>query len=55
VIEFVGGDRFLTPYQVYIEVERNTPDGRAILTILEHGVRQEGLQQILSRLTDTGI
>ena len=55
VIEFVGGDRFLTPYQVYIEVERNTPDGRAILTILEHGVRQEGLQQILSRLTDTAI
>ena len=55
VIEFVGEDRSLTPYQVYIEVERNTPDGHAILKILEPGVRQDGLQQILSRLTDTGI
>ena len=55
VIEFAGGDRFLTPFQVYIEVERNTPDGQAILRILEHGVRQEGLQQIVSRLTDEGI
>ena len=35
-IEFVGGDRFLTPSQVYIEVEGNTPDGQAILRILEH-------------------
>ena len=55
VIEFAGGDRFLTPFQVYIEVERNTPDGQAILRILEDGVRQEGLQQIVNRLTDKGI
>jgi hypothetical protein len=55
VIEFVGGDRFLTPCQVYIEVERNTPDGRAILKILEPGVREEGLQQIVSRLTAEGV
>lgn len=54
-IESVGRDRFLTRFQVYIEVERNTADGQAILTILEHGVRQDGLQQIVSRLTDTGI
>jgi hypothetical protein len=51
-IEFVGIDRFLTPFQVYIEVERNTPDGQAILRILEHAVREEGLEQIVSRLTD---
>ena len=54
VIESVGGDRFLTPYQAYIEVERDTPDGQAILKILEHGVHEEGLQQIISRLTDAG-
>jgi len=54
VIEFAGGDRFLTPLQVYLEVERNTPDGQAILRILGQGVRQEGLQQIVSRLTDEG-
>ena len=53
-IEFVDGDRFLTPSQVFIEVERNTPGGKAILRILEHGVREEGLQQIVSRLTDAG-
>jgi len=55
VIEFAGRDRFLTPFQVYIEVERNTPDGQGILRILEDGVRQEGLQQIVNRLTDKGI
>jgi hypothetical protein len=55
VIEFGGGDRFLTPFQVSIEVERNTPDGQAILRILEDGVREEGLQQIVNRLTDKGI
>jgi uncharacterized protein (DUF2267 family) len=54
-IEFVGRDRFLTRFQVYIEVERNTADGQAILRILEHGVREEGLEQIISRLTDEGI
>lgn len=54
-IELVGGDRFLTPSQVYIEVEGNTPDGQAILRILEHGVREEGLQQIVSRLTAEGV
>jgi hypothetical protein len=55
VIELFGADRFLTAFQAYIEVERNTPDGQAILTILEHGVRQDGLQQIVRRLTDTGV
>jgi len=54
-IELVGGDRFLTPSQVYIEVEGDTPDGQAILRILEHGVREEGLQQIVSRLTAEGV
>ena len=55
VIELAGQDRYLTPCQVCIEVERNTPDGRAILRILEQGVREDGLQQILSRLADKGI
>ena len=55
VFEFAGGDRFLTPFQVYVAVERNTPEGKAILSILEHGVREEGLQQVVSRLTDDGI
>jgi hypothetical protein len=55
VIESVGGDRFLTPLQVCIEVEGNTPDGQAVLRILEHGVRQEGLQEVVNRLTDQGI
>ena len=54
-IEFVGRDRFLTRFQVYIEVERNTADGQVILRILEHGVREEGLEQIISRLTDEGM
>jgi hypothetical protein len=54
-IEFVGRDRLLTRFQVYIEVERNTADGQAILRILEHGVREDGLEQIISRLTDEGI
>jgi hypothetical protein len=55
VIELAGGDRYLTPCQVYIEVERNTPDGQTILRILEQGVREDGLQQIVGRLADEGI
>jgi hypothetical protein len=55
VIEFAGEDRFLTPFQVYVEVERNTPDGQVILRILEQGVRADGLQRIVSRLTAEGI
>ena len=55
VIELAGEDRYLTPCQAYIEVERNTPDGQAILRILEQGVREDGLQQVVSRLTDKGI
>jgi hypothetical protein len=53
-IEFVGRDRCLTRFEVYIEVERDTADGQSILRILEHGVREEGLEQIISRLTDEG-
>jgi hypothetical protein len=55
VIELAGEDRYLTPCQVYIEVERNTLDGQAILRILEQGVREDGLQQIVSRLAGEGI
>jgi hypothetical protein len=55
VIEFAGEDRFLTPFQVYIEVERNTPLGQTILRILEHGIQVDGVQQIVSRLTDESV
>jgi hypothetical protein len=55
VIGFLGGGRFLTPFQVFMEVMQETPDGQAVLTILEHGVRREGLQRVVNRLTDEGI
>jgi hypothetical protein len=55
VIEFAGEGRFLTPSQVYIEVERNTSDGQAILRLLEHGIREDGLQQVVSRLAAKAI
>jgi hypothetical protein len=55
VVELAGEDRYLTPCQVYLEVERNTPDGQAILRILEQGVWEDGLKQIVSRLADKGI
>jgi len=54
VIEFAGRDRFLTPFQMYVEVEQNTPDGQAILRILQNGVRQDGLEQVVNRLADKG-
>jgi hypothetical protein len=47
---FLGSERLLTPREILKEVETNTPDGEAVLEILEHGVRREGIEAVVSRL-----
>jgi hypothetical protein len=39
-----------TPKELVDQVWRQTPDGKAVLELLEHGVRREGLDKVVSRL-----
>ncbi|MBV9771533.1 MAG: hypothetical protein JOZ32_18325 [Bryobacterales bacterium] len=50
LLGFLGSERFLTPREIVAEVERNTPDGQAVLEMLEHGLRREGMEAVVSRL-----
>ena len=54
LLGFLGYERFLTPREIVAEVRRNTPDGQAVLEILEHGVRREGIEAVVSRLQRRG-
>jgi len=51
IIGFLGQDRLLTPTELARAVVAETPDGLALLEILEHGVRREGLSTVVKRLT----
>jgi len=51
MIGFLAHEGFLTPRQVAEHVSEHTEEGVAVLEILEHGVRREGIQQVLARLT----
>lgn len=43
-----GGPK--TPQQIVMEVKERTDDGEAILEMLEHSIRREGLDRVVSRL-----
>jgi len=51
VLGFLGSGEPLTPREIVSAVRRETDDGRAILEILEHGVRREGIAKVVERLT----
>lgn len=52
MIGFLGGKDLLTPSQLVTAVQSETEDGKAMLEILEHGMRREpdGIQAVLARL-----
>jgi hypothetical protein len=51
MIGFLAHEGFLTPRQLAEHVSEHTEEGVAVLEILEHGVRREGLGKVLERLT----
>lgn len=50
LVGFLGGGDRWTPKQLVDQVQRQTPDGKAVLELLEHGVRREGLTNVVNRL-----
>ena len=50
VIGFLGRTRLFTPKEISDEVAKKTPDGEAVLEILEHGVRREGVTAVIERI-----
>jgi hypothetical protein len=51
MIGFLGGDNLLTPREAVDAVKHRTPDGEALLAMIEHGVRREGLESVVNRLS----
>lgn len=51
MIGFLGGGQLLTPREAVDAVKRNTSDGEALLEMIEHGVRREGLESVVNRLS----
>ena len=49
VVGFAGKDGFLTPYEIVEQVEIDSQLGQAVLSILEHGMRREGIEAVVSR------
>lgn len=49
-IGFVGGKAF-SAKEAAAEVNAGTPAGKDILSILEHGVKVEGIDKVVARLT----
>ena len=41
---------FLTPLELVKAIKSHTQEGNAILEILEHGLRREGIDKVVSRL-----
>ena len=50
LVGFVSQDGRWTPKELVDQVRRQTPDGKALLELLEHGVRREGIAKVISRL-----
>jgi hypothetical protein len=51
VAGFLDGERLLTPMELAAAAERGTADGEALLEILEHGLRREGIDSVVRRFT----
>lgn len=44
------GSGLLRPYELVEAVKEGTPDGEAMLKILEYGVRREGVETVARRI-----
>jgi hypothetical protein len=51
VLGFLDSDSLMTPREVFEHFDRRTSEGRGIRTILEHGVRREGLPMVVERFS----
>jgi|GEM_PF-2910803 len=49
-LHVLGEDHAYTPEEMLVEVQKGTGAGLALLSILEHGVRREGLDSVVDRL-----
>jgi hypothetical protein len=54
MVGFLDRDGLLTPHEIVKQVMEKTADGQAVLEILEHGVRREGIEKVVARLTRRG-
>jgi hypothetical protein len=52
LLGFIGGGKLLTPLEIVSAIQTETDDGKAILEILEHGVRREGISRVVGRLAE---
>jgi hypothetical protein len=50
LVGFLAGEKLFTPTELVQQVREETPDGQAVLEILEHGVRREGVDSVVARL-----
>jgi len=50
VLGFVQANSLKTPKEILSEVLEKTSDGEALMEMIEHGVRREGLSAVVSRL-----
>jgi hypothetical protein len=53
LIAFLGIQGNLTPREVVLEVEKATENGKAVLEMLEHAVRLQGIAPVIERLIRT--
>jgi len=50
VLGFIQSDVLKTPQELLGEIEKNTPDGEALMQMIEHGVRRIGIEAVVRRL-----
>jgi hypothetical protein len=50
VLGFIQSEGLKTPKEILVEVIEKTSDGEALMEILEHGVRRQGLLAVVTRL-----
>lgn len=50
MVGFLGRKTLLTPQEIVQHVQKSTSDGEALLEVLEHGVRREGIKAAVARL-----
>jgi len=51
VLGFIQSNVLKTPKELFKEIEENTPDGIALMQIIEHGVRLIGIEAVVRRLS----
>jgi hypothetical protein len=52
VFGFLQGGRLFTPRELVKEVALDTPNGKALMEIIEHAARRLGFRDVIQRLLD---